>query len=214
MSNDSWPCPARSWSLVRHETSMRPDPRKASESVEAHPNCAHTLRRACRWRTMSPALRRVTSRSAPAQESDDGIGPLAFRAGRGRGQPPGAVAPTAENPTGAAVDHSRRARRPGAVRRLRATQPPRSRRPELGAVVSTRSHRFLLDALGDAVNLWGPCDELLYRNHAAARLDLGPPQASPLEIVAAGESRLERRCLRFQCDGEDYVLEIIHALPQ
>jgi len=73
---------------------------------------------------------------------------------------------------------------------------------------------FLLDALGDAVNLWGPGGELLYRNHAAERLDLGPPQASPLEIVVAGENRLERRCLRFQSDGADYVLEIIHALAQ
>ena len=52
---------------------------------------------------------------------------------------------------------------------------------------------FLLDSVSDATNLWGPAGELLYRNRAAAELDIGYPSEAPREASSrwAGVSSVE-----------------------
>jgi len=71
---------------------------------------------------------------------------------------------------------------------------------------------FLLDAIGDAVNLWGPGPSLVYRNRAAQQLDLGRAQLSPYEEFTHAGHRFERRCFAFREGQADYVLEIIHPV--
>lgn len=72
---------------------------------------------------------------------------------------------------------------------------------------------FLLDSVSDATNLWGPAGELLYRNRAAAELDIGYPSEAPTGSFFAMGRRLERRTLSYRCDDRELLLEIIHVLP-
>jgi len=71
---------------------------------------------------------------------------------------------------------------------------------------------FLLDSMSDATNLWGPAGELLYRNRAAAELDIGYPSEAPIGTFFALGRRLERRTLSYCCNDRELLLEIIHVL--
>jgi hypothetical protein len=75
---------------------------------------------------------------------------------------------------------------------------------------------FLLDTVGEAVSVWTGAGELLYSNHAAADLQLGPPRPGPSGVShwASGERRFERRGLAFDAYGRTYVLEIVRELPR
>jgi hypothetical protein len=68
---------------------------------------------------------------------------------------------------------------------------------------------FLLDAIGDAVNVWGPAGQLLCSNHAAAALALGCPGGPKIELISRGTRLYERRCLAFTLLEERYLLEVI-----
>lgn len=68
---------------------------------------------------------------------------------------------------------------------------------------------FLLDSTSDAINLWGPQGELLYRNRAAEGLKMGRSDETPREVLWPSGRRLERRCCRFRCGNAEYVLEIL-----
>lgn len=68
---------------------------------------------------------------------------------------------------------------------------------------------FLLDAMGDAANLWGPDGLLLYRNRAAQELGLGlADDTAAQELVMAGR-RFQRRTAQCRCRGQSYMLEVL-----
>jgi len=77
---------------------------------------------------------------------------------------------------------------------------------------------FLLDAIGDAVNLWGPSGQLLYRNRQAEELNLDWPSGTHVERLIIGARTFERRCLTFapgqgRFDTRDaYLLDVVHEL--
>jgi hypothetical protein len=68
---------------------------------------------------------------------------------------------------------------------------------------------FLLDTTSDAINLWRSSGELLYRNRAAERLKIGGPEESGREVWWPRGRRFERRCCRFRCGNEEYMVEVI-----
>lgn len=80
-------------------------------------------------------------------------------------------------------------------------------------VTPFRNHpiAFLLDAIGDVVNLWGPDGRIVFRNHASEQLhlDAGPPQGAARELVVIQDRRFERRCERVTHGGSAYVLEVL-----
>jgi hypothetical protein len=71
---------------------------------------------------------------------------------------------------------------------------------------------FLLDTISDAANVWSRRGDLLYQNHAAAKLGLGRCDETVLEEFSADGRRFERRCLCCRSDGSEYILEIIHEI--
>jgi signal transduction histidine kinase len=71
---------------------------------------------------------------------------------------------------------------------------------------------FLLDTVGDAINLWGPRGELLYRNRAARELGLGSGDETALELFSARGEIYERRCLSHRAGGTQYMVEIIREI--
>jgi hypothetical protein len=73
---------------------------------------------------------------------------------------------------------------------------------------------FLLDTVGEAVNVWTGAGELLYSNHAASDLPLGGPPQSGVSSWTLGERRYERRGLAFDAYGTTYVLEIVRELSR
>ena len=77
---------------------------------------------------------------------------------------------------------------------------------------------FLLDTVGEAVNVWTGAGELLYSNHTAAdlraHLQLGGPPQAGVSSWTLGERRFERRGLAFDAYGTTYVLEIVRELPR
>lgn len=97
----------------------------------------------------------------------------------------------------------------GAMQRLSLRGPSQS-----GWAVSFREDpvAFLIDAIDDAVRLWGPTGQLVYCNLAAEHLDLAPAteQSGVLEVVEREGRRYERRKLTFRRDDAQYVLEVIH----
>lgn len=68
---------------------------------------------------------------------------------------------------------------------------------------------FLLDTMNTAVNLWGPDGVLIYSNRAAEQIGLDHRDEMVPEESARDGSGYERRCVRLEYDGEDYVLEIV-----
>jgi hypothetical protein len=71
---------------------------------------------------------------------------------------------------------------------------------------------FMLDTIGDAINLWSAEGALLYRNAAAAELCVGYSGFAPWESFVSAGRRFERRCLRYHLGAGDYILEVIHEL--
>jgi peroxiredoxin len=71
---------------------------------------------------------------------------------------------------------------------------------------------FLLDAMGDAANLWAPTGVLLYQNRASVDLGLGTFDEAAVKIISAQGRTFERRCLRHQASGTEFLLEIIHEV--
>jgi hypothetical protein len=71
---------------------------------------------------------------------------------------------------------------------------------------------WLLDAMSDAVTLWGPDGRMLYQNAAAG--DLGLPLAADHTVgrFEANGRLYERRCARFQQGDVDLVLEIVRVV--
>lgn len=72
---------------------------------------------------------------------------------------------------------------------------------------------FLLDTVGDAVNLYSTTGELLYQNRAASDLGLAWGEDAPQQQFQVGTRLFECRCLRCGSVGSEYVLEIIRELP-
>lgn len=73
---------------------------------------------------------------------------------------------------------------------------------------------FLLDTVSDAANVWAADErQLLYQNRAARALALGRCDDVDVEQFTAGDRWFERRSLRFDTGGRNYILEIIHQLP-
>ena len=71
---------------------------------------------------------------------------------------------------------------------------------------------FLLDAVTDAMNVWGPNGQLVFRNRAAAQLDAGScGDAFVLSFVERGR-HFERRCMRCDFQGTAYVLEVVREV--
>jgi len=70
---------------------------------------------------------------------------------------------------------------------------------------------FLLDTAGEAIGItvWGPGGNHLYRSHAAERFGISRAQPATLERLTVQGRRLERRCLPFEWNGRDCVLEVI-----
>jgi hypothetical protein len=119
---------------------------------------------------------------------------------------------------GAAPDRSASLALLAAVRRLgRRSEGPQA----WTAPLSEDPIAFLLDAMGDAVNLWGPSGQLIYRNRAAAELQLdwpaavgsaalGPaPPLARVQRLTIGERRFERRCLSFLPREMPYLLDVV-----
>ena len=71
---------------------------------------------------------------------------------------------------------------------------------------------FLLDAMGDAASLWAPSGTLLYQNRAAVDLGLERFDEAAVTIISAHGQTFERRCLRYQASGTEFLLEIIHEV--
>jgi hypothetical protein len=71
---------------------------------------------------------------------------------------------------------------------------------------------FLLDTIGDAINLWGPRRKLLYRNRAAMELGLGSGDETALERFSARGVIYERRCLTHRAGGTQYMVEILREI--
>jgi hypothetical protein len=71
---------------------------------------------------------------------------------------------------------------------------------------------FILDAMGDAINIWDTAGELLYQNRAAAELGIGRSDETALEVFASSGRRFERRGLRCGLRAASYVLEVIREL--
>ncbi|HEU4565850.1 MAG TPA: hypothetical protein VFS05_14415, partial [Gemmatimonadaceae bacterium] len=71
---------------------------------------------------------------------------------------------------------------------------------------------FLLDAIGDAVNLWGADGGLIFRNPASEglHLDAGLPPDAAHEMVHIHGRRFERRCQSLTHGGATYVIEVLH----
>jgi hypothetical protein len=70
---------------------------------------------------------------------------------------------------------------------------------------------FILDAIDEALNLWDAGGNLLYRNRAAASLDLPFPGETRLDIIDVHGRAMRRRCVRFTTGGTDLLLEIVHT---
>jgi hypothetical protein len=75
---------------------------------------------------------------------------------------------------------------------------------------------FLLDAIGDAVNVWGPDGRLIFRNAASARqaLDTTPPRGASTQRMRRRGRAFERRCQTMTHDGAAYVLEVVRPAPR
>lgn len=73
---------------------------------------------------------------------------------------------------------------------------------------------FLLDAMSDAVNVWSAEGQLVYRNPSSAELGLGRFEDIALVVIADGEVRYQRRCLRFRAPNAEFLLEIIRPLSE
>jgi hypothetical protein len=73
---------------------------------------------------------------------------------------------------------------------------------------------FLLDSMGDAVNLWTAGGFLLHRNRAAEALDMGRDEEAPVQVLSVDGRSFERRCMRCHADGIEYMLEMIRELPR
>lgn len=71
---------------------------------------------------------------------------------------------------------------------------------------------FLLDTMGDAINIWDAAGELLYQNRAAAELGVGRSDETALEAFASRGRRFERRCLPCRLCGASYLLEVIREV--
>jgi hypothetical protein len=71
---------------------------------------------------------------------------------------------------------------------------------------------FLLDAMGDAVNVWNESGQLLFSNRAAAALQLGSPAGVGVTEVRKGERRFERRCLRLELAHAGYLVEVLREI--
>lgn len=73
---------------------------------------------------------------------------------------------------------------------------------------------FLLDSIGDAAILWGPERQLLYQNRAALELAAERTGDSSEPSAMARGRRFDRRCLHCHAGDSEYVLEIVHELPE
>ena len=73
---------------------------------------------------------------------------------------------------------------------------------------------FLLDAMSDAVNIWGPDGKLVYRNSTAEHFGVGQFSDETLVVFSEGGHRFERRCLRFQVASGECLLEIIRETSE
>jgi hypothetical protein len=68
---------------------------------------------------------------------------------------------------------------------------------------------FLLDSMSDAINLWGPSGDLVYRNRASERLDIGHFDYAAIGELTFQGRHFERRSTRCMHRGEEYVIEIL-----
>jgi hypothetical protein len=81
-----------------------------------------------------------------------------------------------------------------------------------GAPLAEQPIAFLLDTVGEAVNVWTTGGELVYSNRATTELDLDGPARPGVTSFVRGERRFERRGLAFDAYGTTYVLEIVREI--
>jgi hypothetical protein len=68
---------------------------------------------------------------------------------------------------------------------------------------------FLLDAIGDAVNVWNDRGQLLFSNRSAVALQLGSPVGVGVTRLKKGSRQFERRCLRLELLHTGYLIEVL-----
>jgi hypothetical protein len=71
---------------------------------------------------------------------------------------------------------------------------------------------FLLDAIGDAVNVWNDAGQLLFSNHAAAALQLGSPAGAGVTLLQKDDRQFERRCLRVELVHTGCLIEVLREV--
>lgn len=73
---------------------------------------------------------------------------------------------------------------------------------------------FLLDSMNDAVTLWGPDGVIVYNNRAAEEIGCGRCEDVALKDFVNAGRRYQRRCIRIEHETVEYVLEVLHEVPQ
>jgi hypothetical protein len=105
---------------------------------------------------------------------------------------------------------------PGLVLLLSALQRLAFRAGEPGAWAAPLAEdpiAFLLDTVGEVVNVWTTEGELVYSNHAATDpAELDGPVMPGLTLYRRGGRRFERRALAFDAYRTTYVIEIVREL--
>ncbi len=72
---------------------------------------------------------------------------------------------------------------------------------------------FLLDTVGEAVNVWTTAGELVYSNHAATdQAELDGPASPGVTSYRRGGRRFERRALAFDTYQTTYIIEVVREL--
>jgi hypothetical protein len=71
---------------------------------------------------------------------------------------------------------------------------------------------FLLDAIGDAVNVWNDSGQLLFSNRWAAALQLGSPTPAGVTRLQKDERSFERRCLRMELPHTACIIEVLREV--
>jgi hypothetical protein len=71
---------------------------------------------------------------------------------------------------------------------------------------------FLLDAIGDAVNVWNESGQLLFSNRSAVALQLGSPVGVGVTRLKKGSREFERRCLRLELLHTGYLIEVLREV--
>ena len=82
-----------------------------------------------------------------------------------------------------------------------------------GAPLATDPIAFLLDTVGEVVNVWTGGGELVYSNHASTDpAELDGPARPGVTSYRRGGRRFERRALAFDIYRTTYIIEVVREL--